>query len=269
MIYKFSSLVLLSIFGISLASCDESLTPKDLDENQPYVQKLQINPSSIDFDLNSDGQKDTTITLDLEVDGFNFKVDSVPYYSIFVGEESLPSIQGKFLVNFSQLTTFQANINIPTNTLDFETYTVLVTPKNNGSGQNYAQAIVKQSGVSFNAPEVLSVNNPDEVERPESGETTVYFTAKVSDTDGQNNIDGVFLRLISQTSGEVNNSPFQLFDDGSSRGDLIASDSIYTLIFPVNSSNQLQTYDIKYYAKDKSGLVSDTVTTTFSIVDNE
>lgn len=262
-------MVLLSIFGISLASCDEALTPRDLDEKQPYVQNLQINPSPIDFDAVNDGQKDTTITLNLAVDGFNFEVDSVPYYSIFIGKESLPSIEGKFLVNFSPLTTFQANIYIPTNTLEFETYTVLVTPENNSSGQNYAQAVVKQNGVSFNAPEILEVNNPEEVERPESGETTVYFTAKVSDEDGQNNIDGVFLRLISQTSVEVNNSPFLLFDDGSSRGDLIPSDSVYTLTFPVSSSNQLETYDIKYYAKDKSGLVSDSVTTTFSIVDNE
>ncbi len=270
MSYKFYSLVLFTtIWVLAFASCDDTLTPKDFDEQQPYVQNLVVSPSEITFDPQTDGQKDTTLNLNITVNGFNFGVDSVPYYSVFVGNEDFPSIQGKFPVNFSPITTFQTSIPIVTNTIDFETYTLLITPSLSGNNQNFAQAIITQTGVPINAPEILEVNNPTEVERPSNGEILVPFTSKVRDIDGQNNIEGVFLRLISQTSGEVANSPFELFDNGNSGGDQIASDSVYTVTFPVSSNNELQTYDILYYAKDKSGLVSDTVRTTFSIVDNE
>lgn len=264
---KFYSLVLLALVWTVIASCDDALTPKDFDEQQPYVQNLVVNPSTISFDPETDGQKDTTLTLDVTVDGFNFEVDSVPYYSVFLGDDENPILQDKFLVNFSPITTFQASIPIETKTYFFETYTVLITPSLSGNFTNFAQSIMIQTGVPFNAPTIIEAINPEEVQRPSSGNVNVRFQAKATDIDRQKNLDGVFLRLISRTSGEVNNSPFQLFDDGERAGDQSANDSVFTLTFPVNSGNQLQTYDILYYAKDKSGLVSDTIKTVFKIVE--
>src|SRR5690554_7466099 len=42
--------------------------------------------------------------------------------------------------------------------------------------------------------------------------TTLFrsFTAKATDADGHNTLEGVYMRLISQVSGEVSASPFTM-----------------------------------------------------------
>lgn len=146
MSYKFFSLVLLALVWTVFASCDDALTPKDFDEQQPYVHNLVVNPSTISFDPETDGQKDTTLTLDVTVDGFNFEVDSVPYYSVFLGDDENPFLQDKFLVNFSPATTFQASIPIETNTIDFETYTLLITPRLTVTTKTLRSQLFNRSG---------------------------------------------------------------------------------------------------------------------------
>lgn len=271
MSYKFSPLVLITFLWISIISCDDTLTPKNYDDINPYVIDLTVNPSDLTFDPALDGQKDTTITFDLNVKGFNFESDAVPYYSIFIGDQDIASIQGKFLVNFIPLTTFTANIPISTNTIEFETYTILVTPTLDGDNQNYTQAVVRQRGVPINAPEILEVNNPSEVEIPSgSNTTTVLFTAKVKDLDGQSNIDRVLLNFRNEGGSLLSESPFDMFDNGTnSSGDITASDSVFTTTFIINSSNTPNNRTALYWAIDKSGLSSDTVETTFNLVDNE
>ncbi|OAN64213.1 hypothetical protein A8B79_12765 [Balneola sp. EhC07] len=272
---KFYSLVLLALVWTVFASCDDALTPKDFDEQQPYVQNLVVNPSTISFDPETDGQKDTTLTLDVTVYGFNFEVDSVPYYSVFLGDDENPILQDKFLVNFSPITTFQASIPIETNTIDFETYTLLITPSLDGNNKNFAQSIIQQIGVPINPPEIIEVNNPEEVEIPSgSNVTRVLFTAKVFDPDGQENLDRVFIDFINEDGSILTPDPNILLDDGdnsssTSSGDATASDSVYTIQFFIDSSNTPNNRTARYYALDKSGLSSDTLTTTFNIVDNE
>jgi hypothetical protein len=274
--YKFYSLVLFTtIWVLAFASCDDTLAPKDFDEQQPYVQNLVVSPSEITFDPETDGQKDTTLNLNITVNGFNFGVDSVPYYSVFVGNEDFPSIQEKFPVNFSPITTFQTSIPIVTNTIDFETYTLLITPSLSGNNQNFAQAIITQTGVPINAPEILEVNNPAEVEIPnDDSQVRVRFTAKVIDQDGQNNIDRVFIEFVNEDGSVLIPDPNILYDDGintsnTERGDLVANDSVYTIQFFINSSNTPTNRIVNYFAIDKSGLRSDTLKLPFNLVDNE
>ena len=270
--FKFHSLVLLStICAFAVVSCDDTLTPKDFDTQQPFVQDLVVSPSNITFDPQTDGQKDTTITFELSVKGFNFSGDSVPYYSIFIGDEDLPSIQGKFPVNFSPITTFSTSIPINTNTVTFATYTLLVTPSLNSPNQNYALATISQTGVPINAPEILEVNNPEEVEIPSGSNTTiVLFTSKVKDEDGQSNIDKVLLNFRNEDGSLLRETPFELLDDGSSSsGDFASSDSVYTISFSIDSNNTPSNRTALYWAIDKSGLSSDTLETPFKLVDNE
>lgn len=270
MIYKFSFLVLLSIIWINLSSCDESLTPKDFDAALPYIQHLEVTPSQFDFNANADGQKDTTITLNLTVNGFNFEADSVPYYSIFIGDEELPSIQGSFQ-NSRSNNFYDSAVQIPTNTMEFNSYTVLVTPSIEEENQNYAQAVIKQTGISLNTPEILSVNNPEQVQIPPAGGTeSVLFTAKVTDIDGQSNIGNVFLNFRNTNGSLLREKPFELLDNGSSSsGDVTATDSTFTVTFSINSSSTPSERTALYWALDKSGLSSDTLETTFNIVANE
>jgi len=263
--YTFSPLVLLAFMWLSLSSCDDTLTPKDFDEQESFVRNLSITPSDLVFDELSDGIKDTTITISFSVEGINFDPDSTPYYSIFFNDEDIPSIQDPLIS--SGANQFSNSFSFSTKTYFFETYSILVTPTLSGNSVNYSQSRILQKGVPFNSPDILEANNPQEVSRPSSGRINVRFEAKATDIDRQRNLDGVFLRLISRSTGEVNNSPFELFDDGTQGGDQVSRDSVFTLTLPVNSGNQLQTYDILYYAIDKSGLVSDTVKTIFRIVE--
>ncbi len=267
MFSKFYFLVLLALAWIVFASCDDALTPKDFDEQQPYVQNLVVNPSTISFNPETDGQKDTTLILDVTVDGFNFEADSVPYYSLFLGDDENPFLQDKFLVNFSPITTFQASIPIETNTIDFETYTLLITPSLKGNNENFAQSIIRQTGVPINAPQILEVNNPDTLFRPESGSITAFFTSKIIDLDGQNNLEKVSIRIIDREVGEVQGSPFEMFDDGISNEDQVANDSVFTFSLPVTPTNNRpnRDFDIEYFAEDISGLTTDTLKTIFII----
>lgn len=274
MSYSFSSLVLCSIVWFSISSCDDTLSPKDFDKQSPYVQNLTVNPNNISFDPQLDGQKDTTLTLSLSVNGFNFEANSFPYYSVFVGDETFPSIQGSF-ENSSAGNAFDSDIQVSTNTIEFNTYTVLVTPSSEGSNSNYARSVIRQTGVPINAPEILEVDNPNEVEIPSgSNSTVVLFTAKVIDVDGQQNIDRVLLNFRNADGSLLSETPFQMLDDGistggSSSGDETAADSVFTKSFAINNSNTPNNRTALYWAIDKSGLSSDTLQTTFNIVDNE
>ncbi len=265
--YRLSFLTVI-IISFSLSSaCDSALEPENFDEQQPFFRNLQVNPSEFSFDPQTDGQKDTTIALNLSVEGFNFETDSVPYYSVFVDGEDLPSYQGDFPVNFSPNTTFSTQIEISTNTIEFHTYTVLVTPSETGNNSNYATAVIDQTGVPINPPEILEVNNPDTLIRPESGSITAFFTAKITDPDGQSNIEEVLIRIFDREIGQVQGSPFEMFDDGITYEDETANDSVFTFSLPVTQTNDRpnRDFDIEYYGIDKSGLSTDTLKTIFII----
>lgn len=251
------------VIGLFLLNCDPTVSPSNSFIDSPEVKELIVSPNDINF-TSADGFKDTTLAIHIEASIENITEESTFGFAIRdkVTQELVSTGE---LTAESRANIFWAESELETTTTSFEELIAEVYAYNpNGSG-NFFQTAISISGFSNNAPEILEVNNPEEVQRPLSGETSVSFTAKTTDVDGQNSIEGVYLRLISQVSGEVSGSPFQLFDNGSSQGDQVASDSVYTTRFSISPNNQLQTYDILYYAVDKGGLVSDTVRTTFSI----
>ena len=265
----FPSILLTTIVCLLYASCDSTPTLNNYDSTLSYVQNLSVTPDQIQFSPILDGQKDTTITLEISVDGFSFDEGSVPYYYIFYSGDETPSLQGTLNI-VTGTSTFHASVAIPTNTIEFNSYTILVTPSLNGENKNYAQAVVKQTGVPINAPEILEVNNPSNVQIPASGATIAVFEAKVTDIDGQDNIDKVFLNFRNPDGSLLQENPFQMLDDGSSEsGDVAANDSVFTKTFSINSSNTANNRTALYWAIDKSGLNSDTLETSFNIVDNE
>ncbi len=267
LLYFFLVVFIASLFTYS---CDSSLSPTDFDEAKPFVQNLTVSPSSISFNPVNDGQKDTTITFNISVQGLNFRDGNTPNYSVFVDDEDLPSFQGSLAIS-QPGNMFSGELQISTNTIKFATYTVVVTPALDGSNANYAQSIINQMGVPINAPEILEVGNPQEIEIPSGSATvTALFTAKVRDIDGQGNIDRVLLNFRNQDGSLLNSDPFELFDDGSaSSGDQTPSDSVFTRTFSINSSNTPNNRTVIYWAIDKSGLSSDTLETPFNLVNNE
>ncbi len=255
----------LFVIGFFLFNCDTTISPSNTFSDGPEVQQLTVSPNDVDFS-SSDGFKDTTLTISVLSTIENVTEETTLGYAVR-DKSTLVLISEGELTTASEADVYGIDLSLETTTTSFEELIAEVYAYNPDGSGNFFQTAISISGFSNNPPEILEANNPEEVQRPSSGETSVSFTAKTTDADGQHSIEGVYLRLISQTSGEVSGSPFQLFDNGSSQGDETPSDSVYTTSFSISPTNQLQTYDILYYAVDKGGLVSDTVKTTFSIIE--
>ena len=261
-------ILFLGVFLIN-TGCDPTTTPADPAGDAPYIQSLSVDPNSVVFSSATDGFKDTTLTFNINAGIQN--VDLVEEMGFVLRDRETEQIieQGELLESLAgQGSFYGANFQIETTTTSFEEYSVEVYAYDEFGSGNYFQSGIVIEGASNEVPVILWANNPSEVQRPTSGTTLVSFTAKATDPEGQNSIDGVFMRLISQVSGEVSNSPFRMYDDGSSGSDQIAQDSVFTVSFNIDPTNKLETYDIEYFAIDLAGLVSDTVRTTFSIVEN-
>ena len=261
---NFVPILLLGILFIN-SGCDETPGTTPIIGDLPTVTSISTQPSSVQFSRDTDGFKDTTlvVTITSNIDFVN--ESQAPRF--VVTEVSTGTVIESSSMESQDDSIYSGTFELETSTTTFAKYLIEVFAANEQGDGNYAQSSFEISGFSNFAPQLLWVDNPEEVQRPATGSTAVQFKAKATDTDGQESIEGVFLRLISQVSGEVAASPFQLFDDGTSFSDEAASDSVFTVSFNINSSNQLQTYDILYYAVDKGGLVSDTLKTTFSIIE--
>lgn len=257
----------LTLSLIVFVGCEMAV--EDLHEiNPPTILQLSLSPQNLNFENENVQIKDTTIALNISGQVRPVTENTDLYFSFIdfqsgdlLIEDTLSlSLISPEVGNFDHAFSFE----ISTSTVNNYVVQVVATDKT-GNG-NYAQTTLKVQGVSNLPPLIIEANNPIEYQIPSSGSESVSFTAKVTDADGQNNIEGVFLRLFSRTTGEASNSPFELFDDGQSMGDVVSGDSLYTLTFPVSSDNQPDTYDLHYYAVDRSGLTSDTVKTTFTLI---
>lgn len=201
--------------------------------------------------------------VDIEAEILNL-TDSLPMLSLIDRSTELLFLQQNMeRSQIPQIYTLQ--VPLQTRTTYFNEYRVIVTAVSEMGRSTYAVASLNYKGFSEAAPQILSVTNPDSVTKPADNTDLYPFTAKVTDIEGQDTIEGVFVRIINPVSGEVNNSPFQLFDDGTNGEDITARDSVYTITFPVDPESQAQTFDLLFYAVDKGGLTSDTLTTQFTI----
>ena len=247
------------------SGCDPTTSPKDPTAGSPYVSYMLLSPNEVIFTASGDGFKDTTLTISIQAQinldslasDIGYVVRNKDTEEVFTQGELTKTDFGYF-----------GNFDIETSTTSFENYFVEVYAFDEFGDGNYYQSELSIRGASNEPPVILWADNPAEVPRPASGTTTVSFTAKATDPEGQHTIEGVFMRLISQVSGEVDASPFRMYDNGSAGSDQVAQDSVFTVSFNIASTNNLETYDIEYYAVDLGGLVSDTVRTTFSIVEN-
>lgn len=241
------------------------MDPDPLLDDKPAITQISINPQNVQFNIENDGFKDTTLDVGIYISTVNIPDDKPPQFAITNKISGEQVSQGSFDIFDSRTGNFGTEITLQTTTTSFDEYIINVFPSAEQVNGNYAQTIFTISGVSNNNPLILEANNPEEVQLPSSGTENVEFSAKVTDEDGQSTIENVFMWLISQNTGEVSDSPFLLYDDGNNGEDSIANDSLYTLTLEVSPQNQPDIYDVKYYAIDRGGLVSDTVETTFRI----
>ena len=114
-------------------------------------------------------------------------------------------------------------------------------------------------------PHLSNLSAPDTLHRPASGRTPVFFAVSASDPDCESDIVKVFFRSINSTSP---NFEFQLYDDGnkSGSGDSVASDGRYSLVIPIDSTATLGTKEFRFWARDKSGALSDSLARFITIL---
>ena len=258
---------LLAFLSLGFIACDQTAGPDEIFQDTSAIVNFEITPSEVNFTSANDGIKDITVQVSFEASTINLGNDEQLTLSVFNRSTDELVLQ-RTLTESSTANLYEETIPFETKTTFFSDYIVYLRISGDNSSTSYAQGKLKISGFSVVPPTIISVNNPESIIRPNQGNRAVAFQAKVFDDEGMDTIEGVYMRLISQQTGsEVSGSPFQLYDDGDNGGDPAANDSTFTLGLQINSSNQLQDYDLEYFAIDRGGLVSDTVKSTFSIIE--
>jgi len=263
-------LLLIAAF-VFLTSCSDTTSVKPIHTQSVILQDVLISPLNISF-KNTAIKKDTTINLTFAATVTDTSlIKSDPFFTVIDLQSSQAIATGQ-LTNFDKSKSrFTTKYPLQLKTTAFAEYQVYIfaIDKQNQSTNRYQTIITVQGNVG-KPPVVLSVSNPDSVQIP-SGSNTSYvdFKAKVTDPDGQSNIDSVLVNLVSQNTGKpLNGSPYLLYDDGGSTnvggsvsGDAFKGDSVYTRRFQVSSSNTADKLTVSYFAVDKTGLHSDTTAT--------
>lgn len=249
-----------------LIGCDSTTSPQDISSISPVVLSATITPGEIQFNA-ADGFKDTTVTIMISATIENVPESTTPGYVIRDKENGTLISSGELSFDSGNMYVEPSNLNLTTTS--FEEYIVEVFAYDSFGKGNYFQKTLSVIGFSNNKPVILETNNEDEIVRPSSGQVTAFFTAKVKDDDGQASIDRVLMRIIDLVAGEPEESPYLMFDDGVSLGDAVANDSVFTFSLPVTPTDNRpnREFNIEYFAIDKGGLISDTVRTTFRIVE--
>jgi len=250
--------VLVYAFVALATGCDDEPGVNDITLSPPSVENLNVDPDSLNFSIN-DGEKDTTITfrIEAEITGLENE-ESVPQFIITDEQTSGVLAEGPLeqVSDNGQLFATDVGIELSTTTIANWKLSVFIFDER-GRG-NRIETLLSINGFSSNPPEILEVNNPDTVARPQSGSETVQFTAKVTDPDGQETIDQVFIELINPD--DVSTGTFRMRDDGSiDAGDAVAGDSVFTVTFSLDNSSRAGTFELFYFAFDRVGLASDTV----------
>jgi len=265
---KIHLLLLIVTVTFILSACDDA--PGSTDSNSPVVQSITLSPEVILFDEQV-GLNDTTISVLIESRVGGLPADSLPSFAVFLQGERQPFIEGTLQKDTGD--NFFAEFDLQTNTTNFQEFDVFVYAFSASGEGNWFQANLSVQGFSGSAPVILEANNPEEIVIPSGSDVIpVLFTAKVTDEDGQNTISQVLIDFINEDGSPLQGNPFELLDDGqnagqSDSGDAVAGDSVYTIRFFIDSSNTPNNRTVNYYAIDNAGLISDTVTTSFNLIE--
>ncbi len=255
---------------VLLVSCNDNPVINKIQTQNTLFSQVSIAPQ--DIYLKNTGSSDTTVTVNLSVvvqDPSLLK--GKPLYSIKDVQSGQSAGGGSLSTYDSSSKTYSGSFDLqlnPTSNVEFQV--TIYGMDQNGRITNSFVGTVHASGQKGKPPVIIYAANPDTVHIPVSGTVTFDFKAKVTDPDGQNNID--YVKLDLQKDGTQSFSTFQMYDDGSvtnlngsSSGDAVAGDSVYTRRFQIDSNTGQNTFTIKYYSRDKNGLGSDTLTTHFVI----
>ncbi len=108
------------------------------------------------------------------------------------------------------------------------------------------------------APVISDPDIPDQINRG----VQFSFSVRATDENGQADIRSVYYELYDPSGSQISNSQgiseFPLFDDGNTEanGDLVAGDSIYTVLLTFPQEITAGTWTFKFRAEDRGGKLS-------------
>ena len=139
---------------------------------------------------------------------------------------------------------------------------------NDGASGNYATKMVRLFNSANSLPVIKNIIAPDSIE---SGSTVDTLYAVVQDPNGLSDIQGVYFDVTLPNGNPATGNPHAMYDDGGASGvsngdvDQKAGDGIYTLGISLSPSNPLGTYTFTFYAINRSGASSDSVSHEITI----
>jgi hypothetical protein len=248
---------------------NESQGTLDPDLGYPYILSLRLSESKINLDTsttlalkrNNDGTysiNDSIYTYVIDpVDGNNLVSCSYaltpPGYSYPTQTGTLSRIQ---VAGNSATFTGAASFTIQRSDIGDYTIAITVTGKSNFVSNTLGSTlfITRRNA----RPKISNLSIPDTLHRPDTGFKIVQFAINASDSDGIADIEKVFFKSINSTSPDFEQP---MFDDGnlSLDGDSVAFDGRYSRLIPLDSSATLGRKEFRFWARDKSGALSDSL----------
>jgi hypothetical protein len=257
-----------------MAACDSAPGPENLGTRLPTLSEFSFSPQSIVLEQLPPEQIDgenVLVPLELSVQAVdpNRRMEQVAYVVQSPDTTFDPVATGVLIAAGNNRYTASETIALPRALVGaFNIIVYAVTTDQQLSSEVRGAIHLFATG---EPPVIESIEAPESVQRPAAGEPPVRFqyVAVVSDPDGLRNIENVEVEL-----GDV--GTFNLCDDGggsqscnggfADSGDETAGDGRFTLTLEVASTNAPATLTLRFKAIDRSGLESEVVERTFTIL---
>ena len=267
-----AGVVLITLLGF-WAACDTAPGPTALGLRPPLLSDLTFTPPGVVLEQLSPEQIDgdsvrvpftvgvTAVDPDGAIEEVQFIVQS-PLSQIDPVAVGALSLAGRNLYDATQTITLSRGA--------VGSYTVVVYAVD-GDKQLSGEIRGTFDYVATGQPPVIEeLEVPETVTRPAAGEPPVIFQyiAVVSDPDGLDNVATVevdiedfgILRLCDDGGEGSCNTGFP------ASGDAVAADGRFTLTLQIDSDNQADTLKLLFKAIDRTGLESEVVERTFTIL---
>jgi hypothetical protein len=255
--------------ALFLLSCDEEPGLPTSDVSDVRLSTLTVSPSRVDF-IPSDTVKDTVVQISVSIRVASGTSDVAPTLLVVDTETDDVVFEGPMNPTpILGITQYAQTVPIETSTTTLSEYSVSVIVIEQGQPiSNKVIGRIRVNGFSTGRPSVLFQQTPATVQIPASGSQVFDLKAKVSHPNGNSLIQTVNVIIREANGVALSGSPFQLFDNGNTteNGDVAAGDSLFTRRFVISSSNNPDTYTLRYFAIDRFGASSDTLTATMRFV---
>ncbi len=265
--------VLLALTGVALllsSGCrNEPSGTIQPDFRAPYLLSLQVAHTQLDLDTsaapavvrNTDGSYTVTDSVFATVvdptDGANIR--SCTYRLSAPGSSSTLQTADLSLTDVAGNVVHAAGtVSFTIRRGDIGRYTVQVTATGAANASSNAQLASIVISRRDARPQISNLLAPDTLHRPSTGFQLVRIALTANDSDGLADIEKVFFKSINSQAPDFEQP---LFDDGALAldGDSVANDGRYARLLTLDSTATLGTKEFRFWARDKSGVLSDSL----------